>query len=139
MFHADAAIASSSNSAPSRCRTAVENSSGYAITSASATEGQIKRRITSCPSGLAHQALRPEPEETQEQRIHHDVLVNSADPVGRHRLDHPDQQARDQRTRHAAEPAERYRDEGDNTERLADGRRNIKEGSDRSAGTARTA
>jgi hypothetical protein len=78
-------------------------------------------------------ALRPEPEETQEQRIHHDVLVDGADPVGRHRLDHADQKPRDQRARHAAETAERHRDEGDDAQRLADGRRDVEECRDQRA------
>src|SRR3981081_1373702 len=88
-------------------------------------------------SRFAHQALRPEPEETQEQRIHHDVLVDSADPIRRYRLDDTDQQARYQRSRHTAETAERYRDKGDDAERLADGRRDIKEGRDQRAGNSR--
>ena len=46
---------------------------------------------------LAHQALRPEPQDQHEQHIDDDVLVDRADQIGRQRFDDADQQPGDQR------------------------------------------
>src|ERR1700739_4898438 len=66
----------------------------------------------------AHQALRPEPEEAEKQRIDDHVLVHCTDPKPRKGFDHADQKAGDERAGHAAETAKRYGDESDDGQRF---------------------
>src|SRR6516165_203652 len=75
----------------------------------------------------AHQALRPEPEEAEKQRIDDHVLVDGADQESRKGFDHADQKSGDERAGHAAETAKRYRDESDDGQRFTDGRHDVEE------------
>src|SRR5215472_10070429 len=71
-------------------------------------------------SRFAHQALRPEPQQRDEQAVDHDVFVDGAEPVGRHRLDQADDEPGIERAEDAAEAAERYDDECDQPKGFAD-------------------
>jgi len=67
-------------------------------------------------------------------RIHHHVLIDGTDQIGRQRLDHADAQAGDQRSGHTAEAAQADNDKGDQRERLADGWGDIEEHRDQCPG-----
>src|SRR5258708_18277135 len=89
-----------------------------AVETASRTPADRRRKAPAPPnttasaaSHLAHQALRPEPEKAEKQRIHHHVLVHGADQIRRQGLDDADQESRHQRAGHAAEAAKRHRDQ----------------------------
>src|ERR1700694_580049 len=90
-------------------------------------EPKSPRARADAASHLAHQALRPEPEEAEEQGIHDHVLVDSADQIGRQGLDDTDRKSGHERAGHTAETTQRHRDEGYDPQRFADGRHDIKE------------